>query len=162
MDRLHRARSWIKSIAATPRALEAAGIDVNQDGIRRSVFDLVAQPNLTLGALSRVWPELSQIDSALARRLETDAKYSVYLKRQEADIARHRQSELLAIPDDLDYAKLPGLSAELRGKFLAARPGSIGQASRIEGVTPAGLALVSAYARRWSRMPADANDRTNR
>ena len=152
MDRLDRARSWIKSIAATPRALEATGINVNQDGIRRSVFDLVAQPNLTLGALSRVWPELSEIDSVLARRLETDAKYSVYIKRQEADIVRHRQSESLAIPDDLDYAKLPGLSAELRGKFLAARPGSIGQASRIEGVTPAGLALVSAYARRWTRI----------
>ena len=158
MERLHRARAWIKSLVATPRALEATGINVNPDGIRRSAFDLAAQPNLTLTSLSRVWPELSEIDTALARRLETDAKYSVYLKRQEEDVIRHRQSELLAIPDDLDYAKLPGLSAELRGKFLGARPSNIGQASRIEGVTPAALALVAAHARRWSRIRQRPND----
>jgi tRNA uridine 5-carboxymethylaminomethyl modification enzyme len=151
MARLQAARAWIKSISATPRALESAGIPVNRDGIRRSAFELAAQPNLTLAALSRVWPQLAEIDDALARRLETDAKYSVYLRRQEEDIIRHRRSESLLIPDDLDYTKLPGLSTELRGKFLAARPSSIGQASRIEGVTPAGLAIVTAHTKRSSR-----------
>ena len=98
MDRLHRARAWIKSLVATPRALEAAGIDVNRDGIWRSAFELAAQPNHTLSALSRVWPELGQIEAALVRRLETDAKYSVYLQRQAADITRHRQSEFASDP----------------------------------------------------------------
>jgi tRNA uridine 5-carboxymethylaminomethyl modification enzyme len=156
MDSLNRARTWLGSVSATPAALAAAGISVDQDGIRRSAFEVAAQPNHTVLALSRVWPELGQIDSALARRLETDAKYAVYLRRQEWDIARHRQSESLAIPSDLDYASLPGLSTELRTKFLAARPRSIGQASRIEGITPAGLALVAAHMRRRSRDTANA------
>jgi tRNA uridine 5-carboxymethylaminomethyl modification enzyme len=157
MDSLNRARTWIKSLSATTGALASAGIEVDQNSGRRSVFELAAQPNHTLFSLSRVWPELGQIDPALARRLETDAKYSVYLQRQESDIARHRQSESLAIPRDLDYTALPGLSTELCTKFLATRPRSIGQAGRMEGITPAGLALVAAHARRRSRNAADDN-----
>ena len=117
---------------------------------------MAAHANLTLAALSRVWPQLGELEAGLARRLETDAKYSVYLQRQEEDIIRHRRSESLLIPDDLDYTSMPGLSAELRGKFLAARPSSIGQASRIEGVTPAGLALVTAHTKRSSRIRTHA------
>ena len=157
MDNLNRARGRIKSVSATPGALTAAGIYVDQDGIRRSAFELAAQPNHSVFALSGVWPELGQIDSALARRLETDAKYAVYLRRQEGDIARHRQSELLSIPSDLDYTALPGLSTELRTKFLSTRPRSIGQASRIEGMTPAGLALVAAHVRRRSHNTASGD-----
>lgn len=154
MEILNTARSWMKSTTAASTALEVAGIYVSQDGVRRSAFELAAQPNYTLSALSRVWPELIQIAPALARRLETDAKYAVYLTRQELDIARHRQTETLVIPNDLDYTSLSGLSGELRAKFLSARPRNIGQASRIEGMTPAGLALVAAHARRRSRFAA--------
>jgi tRNA uridine 5-carboxymethylaminomethyl modification enzyme len=151
MQMLNAVRTFVKSASAAPTTLEAVGVHVNQDGVRRTAFELAAQPNLALSELSRVWGELSEIDSALARRLETDAKYGVYLGRQESDIARHRRNEALAIPDDLDYGTLPGLSSELRAKFLTVRPRNIGQASRIEGMTPAGLALVTAHANRRSR-----------
>jgi tRNA uridine 5-carboxymethylaminomethyl modification enzyme len=152
-DILNAARNWIKSATVAPPVLEAAGIHVNQDGVRRSAFELAAQPNHTLLTLSRVWPELGQIDLALARRLENDAKYAVYLERQELDIARHRQSRSQAIPSDLDYSTLPGLSTELRAKLLATRPGNIARASTMEGMTPAALGLVAAYSRRRSRVP---------
>ena len=146
----------MKAAKATPTGLAAAGIPINHDGVRRSAFELAAQPHLTLAALARVWPELADIPPKLARRLEADAKYAVYLDRQEADIERHRRSEALAIPADLDYAGLSGLSNELKSKFLAARPASLGQAGRIEGVTPAALALIAAHARRRGRERIDA------
>ncbi|MBV8472397.1 MAG: tRNA uridine-5-carboxymethylaminomethyl(34) synthesis enzyme MnmG [Hyphomicrobiales bacterium] len=146
--RLAAARAMMQSAIASPTALAAAGIAVNQDGVRRSAFELSAQPNLTLAVLARVWPELGGIEPALARRLEADAKYAVYLDRQEEDIARYRRSETAAIPADLDYSSLSGLSNELKAKFIAARPTNLGQAGRIEGATPAALALIAAHARR--------------
>ncbi|THD46256.1 MAG: tRNA uridine-5-carboxymethylaminomethyl(34) synthesis enzyme MnmG [Bradyrhizobium sp.] len=156
MAALSAGRALMKSSRAAPTALAAAGVPVNQDGVRRSAFELAAQPNLGLERLARVWPELAAIPAKLARRLEADAKYAVYLDRQEEDVARYRRSESLAIPDDLDYASLSGLSNELKAKFLAVRPASLGQAGRIEGATPAALALIAAHARRRERERADA------
>jgi tRNA uridine 5-carboxymethylaminomethyl modification enzyme len=138
----------MEACAATPSKLRAHGVTVNQDGARRSAFELAAQPEFTIDALTKVWPELGSLDPAIARRLEADAKYSVYLDRQDEDVARFRRSEATAIPADLDYAGISGLSNELRQKFLTVRPSNIGQAGRIEGMTPAALALVAAHAKR--------------
>jgi tRNA uridine 5-carboxymethylaminomethyl modification enzyme len=149
--RLEAARATMNAAIASPTALAAAGIAVNQDGVRRSAFELAAQPHLTVEALTRVWPELHAIDPALARRLEADAKYAVYLDRQDEDVARYRRSEALTIPPDFDYASLSGLSNELKAKFIAVRPASLGQAGRVEGATPAALALVAAHAVRRPR-----------
>jgi tRNA uridine 5-carboxymethylaminomethyl modification enzyme len=156
MARLDAARSAMKAATSSPTALAAAGIMVNQDGVRRSAFDLAAQPHLTIEALARVWPELGAIDAALARRVEADAKYAVYLDRQDEDVARYRRSEAATIPADFDYSNLSGLSNELKAKFIAARPASLGQAGRIEGATPAALALIAAHARRRTGARADA------
>lgn len=153
MSRLKYARALIKAATASPAALRAAGISVNQDGVRRSAFELAAQSHLGLRTLARVWPEFVDFDLALARRLEADAKYAVYLDRQEEDIVRHRKNECVAIPEDLDFAALSGLSNEMKAKFLAVRPTNVGQAGRIEGVTPAALALVAGHARRRAKMP---------
>ncbi len=151
MARLEAARAAMKAATASPTALAAAGIMVNQDGVRRSAFELAAQPHLTIEALARVWPELGAIDASLARRVEADAKYAVYLDRQDEDVARYRRSEAATIPADFDYSNLSGLSNELKAKFIAARPASLGQAGRIEGATPAALALIAAHARRRTR-----------
>jgi tRNA uridine 5-carboxymethylaminomethyl modification enzyme len=148
---LDRARMILKSAIATPRILEAHGFAVNQDGARRSAFELAAQPQFSIATLSQVWPELASIPAALVPRLEADAKYAVYLDRQAEDVARYRREDAMSLPDNLDYARISGLSNELRQKFLAVRPRSLGQAGRIEGVTPAALALVAAHARRSAR-----------
>jgi len=149
--RLEAARATTKAATASPTALAAAGIMVNQDGVRRSAFELAAQPHLTIETLARVWPELGAIDASLARRVEADAKYAVYLDRQDEDVARYRRGEAAMIPADFDYSNLSGLSNELKAKFIAARPASLGQAGRIEGATPAALALIAAHARRRTR-----------
>ena len=93
-------------------------------------------------------PSYDRLDSDTARRVEFDAKYAVYLDRQIADIERHRRDELLLIPAGLDFATMAGLSNEMRAKFTLLRPQTLAQASRIEGVTPAALALVAAHARK--------------
>jgi tRNA uridine 5-carboxymethylaminomethyl modification enzyme len=151
MARLKASRALIKAAKASPATLQGSGISVNQDGIQRSAFELAAQPHLGLGVLAKVWPQLLEIDPALTRQLEADAKYAVYLERQDEDILRHRKSETLTIPEDLDLASLTGLSNEMKSKFLAARPSTLGQASRIEGITPAALALVATHVRRGRR-----------
>jgi tRNA uridine 5-carboxymethylaminomethyl modification enzyme len=148
MARLQAARALIKVANASPAALQTAGISVNQDGRKRSAFELAAQPHFSLDALAKVWPQLLEIDPALTRRLEADAKYAVYLGRQDIDILRFRKDESLVIPGDLDLTALAGLSNELKSKFLALRPRSLGQAGRVEGITPAALALVAAHVRR--------------
>ncbi len=157
MKRLTTVRDFMRSAVATPRALAEAGIAVNQDGVRRSAFDVAAQPENTLGVLCRIWPELADVETPLARRIEADAKYAVYLERQREDIERHRRSEALKIPGALNFASLSGLSNELKAKLQAARPATLGQAERIEGITPAALALVAAHARRHLREPGPQN-----
>jgi tRNA uridine 5-carboxymethylaminomethyl modification enzyme len=147
-DRLARARAMLDAATATPQELAAHGVVVNRDGARRSAFELAAQNQFPIAALARVWPELAEISPAVARRLEADAKYAVYLDRQAEDVARYRRDELMGLPPDLDYDRLSGLSNEIRHKFAAVRPTSLGQAGRIEGVTPAALALLAAHARR--------------
>ena len=150
-DRLKRARAMLDAATATPQVLAAHGLLVNRDGARRSAFELAAQSQFPIAVLTRVWPQLAEIPPRLARRLEADAKYSVYLDRQAEDVARYRRDESAALPPDLDYGRLSGLSNEIRHKFAAVRPTSLGQAGRIEGVTPAALALLSAHARRAAR-----------
>ena len=150
-DRLKRARAMLDAATATPQVLAAHGLLVNRDGARRSAFELAAQSQFPIAVLTRVWPQLAEIPPRLARRLEADAKYSVYLDRQAEDVARYRRDESAAMPPDLDYGRLSGLSNEIRHKFAAVRPTSLGQAGRIEGVTPAALALLAAHARRAAR-----------
>lgn len=147
-NQLESARSLLKSLQLSPSEAVQKGLKVNQDGIRRSVFDLLSYPDQTLANLARIWPELGQIPAPLVDRLENDARYAVYLDRQQRDIAVYRRDESLFIPSDLDYAHISGLSAELRLKLEAVRPRTIGQAGRIEGITPAALTLLAARARK--------------
>jgi len=151
--RLTDGRALMIACTATPSRLREHAILVNQDGVRRSAFDLAAQPEFTIVELTKVWPELASLEPTIARRLEADAKYSVYLDRQDEDVARFRRNESIAIPADLDYSGMSGLSNELRQKFLTIRPNNIGQAGRMEGMTPAALALVAAHARRSAGRP---------
>jgi tRNA uridine 5-carboxymethylaminomethyl modification enzyme len=161
-DRLERARAALRALTATPQTLEAHGLLVNRDGARRSAFELAAQSHFSIAILAEVWPQLAEIPSKLVRRLEADAKYSVYLDRQAEDVARFRRDDSVALPADLDYTRLSGLSNEIRDKFNAVRPASLGQAGRIEGVTPAALALVAAHARRAAQSSRIASAGRNR
>jgi len=106
---------------------------------------------MSLDKLAAIWPELAGVPRAVADRLETDATYAVYLNRQNADIAAHRRDESVLLSDKLDFFALPGLSNEIRAKLDRVRPRTLGQAARIEGITPAAITLLAAHARKQAR-----------
>ena len=126
------------------------GLALNRDGQRRSAFELLAYPEIGWTEVRGIWPELAAIDPAIAVHLEIDAKYDVYLKRQTADVDAFRRDEGLVLTD-IDYSLVPGLSNEARAKLEAARPRTVGQAGRIDGMTPAALGILAAYLRREAR-----------
>jgi tRNA uridine 5-carboxymethylaminomethyl modification enzyme len=151
MTALDAARSLARSVSVTPTEAERHGLALNRDGQRRSAFDLLAYPNLGLADIARIWPTLGALAPDIAAQLEIDAKYAVYLDRQAADVAAYRRDESLALPDDLDFAQISGLSNEMKQKFTTMRPRTVGQAARLDGVTPAALTLLAAHVRRADR-----------
>lgn len=139
--------SLMSDLSATPQEASAAGIIVNADGNRRSARELLARPDVEFCHLDRLWPQLG--GSTRARlQVETDAKYSVYLQRQETAVADYSARLEARLPADLDYGSLPGLSNEIRNRLNMARPISLEHAFRVEGMTPAAMTLLAAYARR--------------
>jgi tRNA uridine 5-carboxymethylaminomethyl modification enzyme len=154
MAALREARALAESRSVTPTEAERFGIVLNRDGVRRSVFELLSYPTLSFTDIARIWPEFCAVPAKIAEQLEIDAKYAVYLERQAADVAAYRRDEGFELPDELDYAGLPGLSAELTQKLTSIRPRTIGQASRIDGMTPVALTLLAAHVRRKKRSAA--------
>ncbi|MEO8319405.1 MAG: tRNA uridine-5-carboxymethylaminomethyl(34) synthesis enzyme MnmG [Bradyrhizobium sp.] len=150
MAALNAAKAMAKSLAITPNEAAKHGLNLNKDGHRRSAFELLAYPEIEWSAVQGIWPELSAIDPSIAVHLEIDAKYDVYLKRQTADVDAFRRDEGLVLTD-IDYADVPGLSNEARAKLEAARPRTVGQAGRLDGLTPAALGILAAYLRREAR-----------
>jgi len=150
MAALAAAKSLAKSLAITPNEAARHGLALNRDGHRRSAFELLAYPEIEWSMLQGIWPELSSVDPSIAVHLEIDAKYDVYLKRQTADVDAFRRDEGLVLTD-IDYADVPGLSNEARSKLEAARPRTVGQAGRLDGLTPAALGILAAYLRREAR-----------
>src|ERR1700754_4098017 len=156
MAALEAAKVLAKSLAMTPNEAAKHGLALNRDGHRRSAFELLAYPEIEWEALRGIWPELSAVDPAIAVHVEIDAKYDVYLKRQTADVDAFRRDEGLILTD-VDYADVPGLSNEARNKLEAARPRTVGQAGRLDGLTPAALGILAAYLRREGRRKKVAN-----
>ena len=150
MAALNAARSLSKSLTITPNEAAKYGLSLNRDGHRRSAFELLAYPEVGWGEVSDIWPELSAVDLSVATHLEIDAKYDVYLKRQTADVDAFRRDEGLVLAD-VDYADVPGLSNEARSRLETARPRTVGQAGRLDGLTPAALGILAAYLRRGAR-----------
>ena len=148
MTMLAEARAMAQSLSLRPRDAERHGIVLNQDGQARTAFELLSYPHVGLAELARVWPQFASLAPKIAEQLEIDAKYAVYLGRQAADVAAYRRDESLELPETLDYADVPGLSHEARQKLQSIRPRTIGQASRIDGITPVALTLLAARVRR--------------
>jgi tRNA uridine 5-carboxymethylaminomethyl modification enzyme len=144
--RLEQARGQMRSLSLTPNQAHRQGIEVKLDGARRSAAELLGLPDVTLAKIMQVWPDLS-FEPDVIEQLEIDAQYAGYLDRQQADIIAFRQEEGLTIPADLAYGGVKGLSSEARQKLDAIRPATLGQAARIDGVTPAALTLVLAHIR---------------
>jgi len=145
---LEQAETTLRSLTITPVEAARRGLELNQDGIRRSAYQLLSYPLIGWPELVSVWPELASIPSPVRERLETDATYAVYLDRQKADIAAYRRDEAIVLDEGLNFQALSGLSNEVKAKLSRVRPRTLGQAARIEGITPAALTLLAAHARK--------------
>jgi tRNA uridine 5-carboxymethylaminomethyl modification enzyme len=154
INALQTARELARALSITPPEAGRHGLALNQDGQRRTAFELLSYPDIGVDRLKRIWPQLGALPASIAEQLETDAKYAVYLDRQAADVAAYRRDDALRLPDDLDYAAIAGLSMEVRQKLQAARPRTIGQAARMDGVTPAALTLLAARVRKRGKRTA--------
>ena len=141
-------RRLLDALTMTPTEARKNGVVVNADGQRRSAFDLLAYPDVTVEDVTRLWPEIGAIGTPILEQLSIDAQYAVYLERQRADVAAMRRDEAVGIPDWLDYSMIPGLSAELRQKLTQHKPATMAQAQALEGMTPAAATLLLAIIRR--------------
>jgi tRNA uridine 5-carboxymethylaminomethyl modification enzyme len=150
-DALQAARTEANGLSLTPVEAAKVGIAVTHDGQRRNVLQLLAYPGVTFEALGRIWPQVATWAKDVAEQIEIDAAYAGYLDRQAADVAAFRREEALILPEGLDYATVGGLSNECREKLATARPLTLGQAGRIEGVTPGALTALLAHVRRADR-----------
>ena len=138
----------LRSLIVSPQQAEAAGLQVNRDGVRRSAFQILSYPDVAFERLAAIWPDLSGFSPRAIARVTADAVYSVYLDRQVGEIAAYQRDQALKVPDDLDLDGISGLSNELKAKLQSERPADLAQAGRIEGMTPAALTLLAAHARK--------------
>ena len=151
MRELENARGLARSLWLTPAQAEARGLKVNQDGQRRDARRLLAYPSISFEQLVAIWPELGGVRGQVREQLEIDALYSGYLERQAHDVEAFKRDEELRLDPNLDYANVGGLSTEARAKLAATRPVTLGQASRIEGVTAGALTALLAHVKRAGR-----------
>lgn len=148
-DDLQAARLLLEALSLTPNEAETHGLALNKDGRRRKAFDLLAYPDITMSRLAVIWPQLDSLCPAIAGQVAIDAQYASYVERQEADVEALRRDEATPIPPELDYAAISGLSNELRQKLNAARPATLNQAARLDGMTPAALLLLRAILKKY-------------
>lgn len=148
------ARARLEALTLTPNEARAQGIHVNQDGKRRNGLELMGYDAVDFAKLRAVWPELSDVTPQVAEQMEIEAQYAGYLDRQEADIIAFRKDEDMRMPADLDYRAIGGLSNEAKEKLSTVRPATLGQAARIEGMTPGAITAVLGYLKRAAKKSA--------
>lgn len=148
---LDEAVNICKNRSVSPNEAKKFDIKVNQDGNRRTVLDLLTYPDVSISKLTEIWPELSEIPKKIVQQVENDARYAHYIQRQKKDVEAMRRDEALRIPVNFNYGTIIGLSNELRGKLSRIQPATLGQAGRIDGMTPAGLTLILANIRKPKR-----------
>ena len=137
-----------RALNLTPTEAGRRGLKVKADGSRRNLLQLLAYPDIGFDDLSAVWPEISAWPPEVREQIEIEAAYAGYLDRQAADAEAFRSEDALSLPADLDYGAIGGLSNEVREKLARVQPLTLGQAARIEGVTPGALAALLAHVRR--------------
>lgn len=156
-DSLTKCLADLSDCGVSPNEAQKQGLDLNKDGIRRSAFQLLSYPDIGVGLILKIWPELGRHDAKVLNAAAVDAVYAVYLERQKQEIEQRQREENRPIPDSFNYASLSGLSQELKTKLEKVRPPSVGHAERIEGMTPAAIALLLAHLRKGSGSNTNSN-----
>lgn len=147
-EALEKYRSLCDELYTTPRELEAAGVNIKIDGTKRTVFNAMSYIDVSRETVNQIWPQLSSMPEDIFEQIEIEARYSGYIKRQLADIEVFKKDENLRLRDDVDYSQIGGLSREMVAKLSKVKPSTIGEASRIPGVTPAAITAILGYVKK--------------
>ncbi|MGL4396915.1 MAG: tRNA uridine-5-carboxymethylaminomethyl(34) synthesis enzyme MnmG, partial [Hyphomicrobium sp.] len=142
---LSAGHALLNQLKLTPSEASRHGLSINQDGRRRTAFEMLAYPDIDFARLTAIWPELGQVAASAVAQLEIDARYQSYVDRQAEDVAGLRRDEATAIPADFDYAAVASLSNEVRQKLERMRPATLAHAGRMEGMTPAALLVIQGH-----------------
>ncbi len=153
-DSIETARSRLEALTLTPNEARTHGVQINLDGRRRTALEVLAYAGVTFETLCRIWPELDSTSRQVAEQMEIEAAYAGYLDRQEADVIAFRKDEDLRLPADLDYQIIGGLSNEAKEKLSTVRPATLGQAARIEGLTPGAITALLGHLKRAAKASA--------
>jgi tRNA uridine 5-carboxymethylaminomethyl modification enzyme len=145
LTKLNFLKERLQELNLTPGEAAKNNIQINKDGVRRSAFSILSYPDVQFKDLVKIWPELGSFKARISDQIEIDAKYAVYLERQASAVSVLKRDESVRLGSDLDYDLISGLSNEVRTKLKAVLPDNLGQAGRIEGVTPAALTLILAW-----------------
>ncbi|MEQ1704495.1 MAG: tRNA uridine-5-carboxymethylaminomethyl(34) synthesis enzyme MnmG [Rickettsiales bacterium] len=145
LEGLRASRGTLKNLSITPNQAANFAINLNQDGVRRSAFDLLTYPHVNFSDICRVWPELQSMKKDIVEQIEIEALYDSYLEKQEQDIIIFKREEELLIPESINYDLLSSLSTEVKNKLKFHKPHNIGAASRIQGMTPAAVTALIGF-----------------
>jgi len=151
INKINELGNSLKSLKISPNEAEKFNINIAKDGVKRSAFDLLSRDGVTFDKLRLIWSEIPQAIRKEEEQIEISAHYSGYLEKQEADIVAFRKDENLMIPENIDYSKLSGLSNEVKSKFRLVRPKTLGQALRIDGITPAAVYILLSHVKKGSK-----------
>lgn len=141
-------RTLCSQLSTTPKFLDSIGIKVKNDGTKRTAFNLMSYDEVSRETITKIWPELADMLPVVYEAVEIEAKYAGYIKRQLADIEVFKKDENLKLKPDIDYSTIGGLSREMIAKLSKVRPSTIGEASRIPGVTPAAITAILGFVKR--------------
>ena len=148
MNKINQLSNTLKSLKISPNNAEKFNIKIAKDGVKRSAIDILSRKDVNFDKLRSIWKEIPHASKKEEEQIEIGAHYAGYLEKQEAEIIAFRKDENLKIPDNMDYSVLSGLSNEVKSKFKLIRPKTLGQALRIDGITPAAVYILLSYIKR--------------
>ena len=151
INKINELSNTLKSLKISPNEAKKFNIKIAKDGIKRSAFEVLSRDGVTFKKLRSIWKQIPEASKDAEEQIEISAHYSGYLEKQEADIVAFRKDENLRIPENIDYRKLSGLSNEVKSKFIHIRPKTLGQALRIDGITPAAVYILLSHVKKSSR-----------
>ena len=151
VNKINELSNHLKSLKISPNQAEKFNIKIAKDGVKRSAFEILSREGVNFNKLRTIWNKIPKALRNEEEQIEISAHYSGYLDKQEADIIAFRKDENLIIPEDIDYSKMSGLSNEVKSKFKLIRPRTLGQALRIDGITPAAAYILLSHIKKGEK-----------
>ena len=149
-SKLDKSLKKMENSLISPTKATKFGINIAKDGVKRNAIEILSQKSVKMSKIREIWPEIKYVSREIDEQIEIKAHYKGYLKKQDADILAFKRDENLKIPENLDYDQFSGLSNEVKSKFKEIKPKTLGQALRIDGITPAAVYILLSHVKRKS------------